>query len=129
MAEATPKIYLFYCSNSEGASRLVRPYAGEGRVKAVPVPCSGKIDILYIAKAFETGAEGVAVLTCPKGECRYLEGNLRAEKRMKSISALVEEAGLGKGRAVAIQVRKDNIEEASRDLKQFCTRLGGVRAG
>jgi coenzyme F420-reducing hydrogenase delta subunit len=128
MTKETPKIYLFYCANSAGAARLVRPYAGEGRVKAVPVPCSGKIDILYIAKAFETGAEGAAVLTCPKGDCHYLEGNLRAEKRMESISALVEEAGLGEGRAVAIQVCEDDIEKASGELERFCARLSGVRA-
>ena len=129
MTEKKPKIYIFYCTGSAGAAAMAQSYAGNGDVKAVPVPCSGKIDILYITKAFETGAEGMAVLTCPRGECRYLEGNLRAEKRVESIDALLEEAGLGKCRAITIQVREDTAREAAEELERFCARLGAMRAG
>ncbi len=117
------EIYLFYCSGSNGAAEVIRSFAGVCGIKAVPVPCSGKIDILYIAKAFENGAEGVAVLTCPRGECRYLEGNLRAEKRLKSIGALLEETGLGEGRTTAIPVGRGQTQQAAAELERFCARL------
>ena len=47
-------------------------------LKTISLPCSGKVDIPYLLKAFETGADGVAIVTCQKNECRHFEGNLRA---------------------------------------------------
>src|SRR5512136_365944 len=97
----TLQIYLFCCVSNFDPAEL-----GEmgGEFKTIPLPCSGKADILYLTKAFETGADGVAVLMCPEGECRYLEGNLRARKRLEAVDALLNEAGLGRGRAVVIQL-------------------------
>jgi len=39
-----------------------------------------------LIKAFETGADGVAIVTCPKNECRHFEGNLRAHKRAEAVN-------------------------------------------
>lgn len=127
MDREKPEIYLFYCSGSEGTDEVARSFASVCGIKAVPVPCSGKIDILYITKAFENGAQGVAVLTCPRGECRYLEGNLRAKKRMESIGALLEEIGLGKGRATAIQVGRGQTQQAAAELEGFCARINSLK--
>ena len=77
------KVYLFYCASSfDAVETALRPGECGDELKAIPIPCSGKIDILYLTKAFETGADCVAVLMCREGECRYLEGNLRARKRV-----------------------------------------------
>ena len=53
-------------------------------IKTISLPCSGKVDIPYLLKAFETGADGVAIVTCKKNECRHFEGNLRAHKRAEA---------------------------------------------
>ena len=96
---------------------------GGDELKTIALPCSGKIDILYLTKAFETGADGVAVLTCLQGECRYLEGNLRARKRVESIDALLDEIGLGKGRTVVIQLGDGKIQQAISELEKFWARI------
>ena len=120
----TGKIYLFYCANNLDATELIRSYVrGAGELKTIALPCSGKIDILYLTKAFETGADGIAVLTCLQGECRYLEGNLRARKRVESIDALLDEIGLGKGRTVVIQLGDGKIQQAISELDNFRARL------
>jgi coenzyme F420-reducing hydrogenase delta subunit len=90
---------------------------------AVLLPCSGKIDILYLTKAFETGADGVAVVMCPEGECRYLEGNLRARKRAEAVDALLEEIGLGKGRVAVIQMKDGGAGQAVQELADFLARV------
>ena len=97
--------------------------AHEDELKAIPLPCSGKVDILYLTKAFETGADGVAVVTCKQGECRYLEGNLRARKRVEAVDALLEEIGLGKGRMVIIQMGDGGIEQVMREVEDFRIRI------
>jgi len=118
------KIYLFYCSSNFDPVELVRGYSGhENEIKDIPLPCTGKIDILYLTKAFETGADGVAIVMCKQGECRYLEGNLRARKRAEAVDALLEELGLGKGRMVIIQMKDDGIEQVIREVEDFCNKI------
>jgi len=60
-----------------------------------------------LIKAFETGADGAILVTCMRGECKYLEGNLRAHRRAQAVDSLLEEIGLGKGRMVVIQQKED----------------------
>ena len=95
----------------------------EDELKAMPLSCSGEMDILYLTKAFETGADGVAIITCKQGECRYLEGDLRARKRAEAVDALLEETGLGKGRIVIIQMKDGGIEQVFREVDDFLTKI------
>jgi len=97
MAKRPLKIYLFFCSNTLDAD-AARRYAknqNDEQLKTISLPCSGKVDLLYLIKAFETGADGVVIVTCRKDACRYLEGNLRAVRRAEAVEALLEEVGLG----------------------------------
>jgi F420-non-reducing hydrogenase iron-sulfur subunit len=118
------KINLFCCSTSFEPAELAKGDNGHGdELKVIPLPCSGKIDILYLTKAFETGADGVAVITCKKGECLFLEGNLRAEKRVEAVDRLLEEIGLGKGRMVMIQMGDGGIEQLRQEVDDFRSRI------
>jgi len=67
-------------------------------VKVVRVPCTGRVDISLILKAFESGVDGVYLAGCLEGECHYLRGNLRAKKRVQYVKTLLDEVGLGSGR-------------------------------
>jgi coenzyme F420-reducing hydrogenase delta subunit len=126
---AATKIELFYCSSNAEVASLLQGYgAGNGGLKVMPVPCSGKIDILYLAKAFETGVDGVALVICPEGECRYLEGNLRARKRAAAVDALLAEVGVGEGRLAVIQMKAGGIDEVKHALDSFQARLKAMPA-
>lgn len=98
MSKFNPQILAFcchYCSYAAadlaGSMRLQYP----PNVKIVHLPCTGKVDPLYLLKAFERGADGVFVAGCLKGQCHYLEGNLRAEKRVNYVKGILDEIGLG----------------------------------
>jgi F420-non-reducing hydrogenase iron-sulfur subunit len=118
------RVYLFCCSpSSDIAEPIMRYSKHEDELKVIPLPCSGKMDILYLTKAFETGADGVAIITCKQGECRYLEGDLRARKRAEAVDALLEETGLGKGRIVIIQMKDGEIEQVLREVQDFLAKI------
>jgi len=70
-------------------------------VKIVSVPCTGKVDLIHILRAFEKGADGVYVLGCLEGECRYESGNIRARKRVEKAKDIIERIGIG-GERVAM---------------------------
>ena len=124
MTNQSIKIYLFCCSSSFDPEELARGCRERGNeLKAIPLPCSGKVDILYLTKAFETGADGVAIMTCKQGECRYLEGNLRARKRAEAVDTLLEELGLGKGHMVFIQMKDGGIEQVIHEVDDFRAKI------
>jgi coenzyme F420-reducing hydrogenase delta subunit len=64
-------------------------------IRVVRVPCTGKVDILHILRAFEKGADGVYVVGCMEGDCRFEKGNLRARKRVEQAQALLDTIGIG----------------------------------
>jgi F420-non-reducing hydrogenase iron-sulfur subunit len=119
-----PKIYLFHCATSYDQEELLKNYSPQaGEIKIISLPCSGKLDILYLTKAFDTGADGAAILICKEGECRYMEGNMRAKKRIQAVDELLQEAGLGKGRTRIIQMDDKGITGAIHQLEEFLLQI------
>jgi coenzyme F420-reducing hydrogenase delta subunit len=120
-------IYVFCCATSYDQAQLMRNFSPPGiEMKVISLPCSGKLDILYMVKAFETGADGAAVMICKEGECRYLEGNMRARKRAEMVEKMLEEVGLGEGRVTVIQMDDGGIESKMRELEGFCLRIASL---
>jgi len=94
MSEFEPKIVAYCCNfcafaaaDLAGAMRL--QYSPNVRI--VGLPCTGKVDAIHLMKAFEDGADGVFVAGCLEGQCHYLEGNLRAKKRVAYVKRLLAE--------------------------------------
>ena len=56
------------------------------------------MDLIHILRAFEKGADGVYVLGCMEGECRYDRGNFRARKRVDQAKEILDTVGIGGGR-------------------------------
>jgi F420-non-reducing hydrogenase iron-sulfur subunit len=120
-------IYVFCCATSYDQAQLTRHFNPQGiEVKVISLPCSGKLDILYLVKAFETGADGAAVMICKEGECRYLEGNMRARKRAEVVEKMLKEVGLGEGRVTVIQMDDRGIDSKIRELEEFCHQISDL---
>ncbi len=97
MSEFEPKIVAYCCNfcafaaaDLAGAMRLQYPH----NVRIIRLPCTGKVDAIHLMKAFEEGADGVFVAGCLEGQCHYLEGNLRAKKRVAYVKRLLAEVGI-----------------------------------
>ncbi len=97
MSDFEPKIVAFCCNfcafaaaDLAGAMRLQYP----PNVRIVKLPCTGTVDAIHLLKAFEDGADAVFVAGCLEGECHYLEGNLRARKRIEYVKKLLTEVGI-----------------------------------
>ena len=64
-------------------------------IRIIRVPCTGKVDVLHILRAFEKGADGVYVVGCMEGDCRFETGNLRARVRVKQAKGILDAIGVG----------------------------------
>ncbi|NVM02103.1 MAG: hydrogenase iron-sulfur subunit [Candidatus Helarchaeota archaeon] len=96
-----PKILAFLCNwcsyagaDLAGVSRFQYPPT----IRVIRVMCSGRVDPVFVLKAFENGVDGVLVGGCHPGDCHYISGNLAAEKRMTSLKNVLENLGLGADR-------------------------------
>jgi coenzyme F420-reducing hydrogenase delta subunit len=95
-------------------------------LRTLSLPCSGKATIPYLLKAFEKGADGVVLCTCPESQCKHLEGNLRASKRAEAVDGLLDEIGFGKGRIVVVTKERGRSEKLIDTIRQLQTELGEV---
>ena len=83
--EFKPLIVAFCCNwcsyagaDLAGTSRLSYP----AEVKIIRVPCSCRVNPLFILRAFQRGADGVILCGCHPGDCHYSTGNYYARRRM-----------------------------------------------
>ena len=92
-----PKIVAFCChycaytaADTAGASRMQYP----PNVRIVRLPCSGRIDVPMMLKAFTSGADGVYVVGCLDGDCHFILGNTHAKRRVPEAKRLLAEIGI-----------------------------------
>ena len=100
-ADWEPKIIAFLCNwcsyagaDLAGISRIQYP----PNVRVVRVPCSGRVNPLYIIKSLQHGADGVLVSGCHPGDCHYISGNYYARRRFALLKNLLEFVGVEPGR-------------------------------
>jgi F420-non-reducing hydrogenase iron-sulfur subunit len=92
-----PNIVAFVCNwctytgaDLAGTSRIVMA----PNVRIIRLPCTGRIDTLFILKAFERGADGVIVSGCHPADCHYTAGNYHARRRFAVFRELMDFVGI-----------------------------------
>lgn len=103
----SPQIIAFCChycayaaADLAGSQRIQYP-AG---VRIIHTPCTGNLEMEHILEAFEKGVDGILVVGCLEGGCHFVEGNLRARRRIDRVRSTLEEIGLGGERLQMVNV-------------------------
>lgn len=127
--EPKSKVTIFHCINvfGEGDALPAAAAADNAEINFVKMPCSSMVKDVFLLRAFEAGADVVAVLVCAEGACRYVEGNLRAKKRVKWVKALLDEIGLDGRRLALFNVTAGDTlaaEQFIRDASSLAAVLG-----
>lgn len=73
-----------------GISRIQYP----PNMRIIRVMCSGSVDPASILEAFRVGADGVLVAGCHPGDCHYISGNYKTQRRIALLKRLLEQLGL-----------------------------------
>lgn len=92
-----PRIIAFVCNwctyagaDLTGTARI--KYATN--VKIVRFPCTGRIDFMFLLKAFAGGADGIIVSGCHPNDCHYTSGNFHARRRWIVFRDLLDFLGI-----------------------------------
>jgi len=97
MDDFEPNIIGFLCNwcsyagaDLAGTSRMKYP----PNIKSIRVMCSGRVDPVFVLEALRKGADGVLVAGCHPGDCHYVSGNYKANRRMKLLKKLLAELAI-----------------------------------
>jgi F420-non-reducing hydrogenase iron-sulfur subunit len=136
MEEPFEPIIVCYCctwcsyaaADLAGSMRLQYP----PNVRIVKVPCTGRVDTIFLLRALENGADGVFVSGCLLGDCHYLSGNYRAKKRVAYVKELLGKIGMDPDRVEMVfnsSAMGPQFAQCCRDFTERIRNLGpGLRA-
>lgn len=117
-----PKIVAFCCNwcayagaDLAGISRKQYPT----NIRIIRVMCSGRVDSGLVLRCFEKGADGVMVLGCHPGDCHYISGNTKEEKRLTDLKAIIEMLGIEKQRFLLQWVSASEGERFANTVTEF----------
>ena len=127
-SEWEPKAVGFLCkwcsyagADLAGTSRKKYPT----NIGIIKVPCSARVDPLFILKALRLGFDGVLISGCHPGDCHYQTGNYRTRRRLAITKKLLEYLGIEPQRIQASWVSASEgakfaevVTEVTKDLKE-----------
>jgi coenzyme F420-reducing hydrogenase delta subunit len=124
-----PRIIAFccqYCAYSAadmaGSMRLQYP----PEVEIVLLPCTGRFDVILALKAFERGADGVYVAGCLEGNCHFLDGNVRARKRVGLLKKELAAVGFEPERVEMYNLSASQGPRFAEIAREFTRRVSGL---
>lgn len=113
------KATIFHCINVFDKDDALPSVDGDNvELDWVKLPCSSMVKDVFLLRAFEAGADAVVVIVCPEGSCRYVEGNLRAKKRVDWVKALLDEIGIGSRRLSLFNVPAGDTAAAGQIIQE-----------
>jgi coenzyme F420-reducing hydrogenase delta subunit len=118
-----------YCAYSAadmaGSMRLQYP----SNVEIVLVPCTGRFDAILALKALEGGADGVYAAGCLEGSCHFLDGNVRARKRVTHLKKELESVGVDPGRVEMYNLSASQGPRFAEIAREFSGRIAELGPG
>ena len=119
-SEFKPKISVFHCINSFNDAEAMSGRDNETvDLKFISMACSSMVKDVFLLRAFEAGADAVIVLVCPEGQCRFVEGNIRAKLRVAWVQNLLDEIGLNGKRLALHNISAKDTDDAGKAIQEM----------
>ncbi len=123
------RIVVFVCNWGPHAAFQALQDSGAGiphEVRMIRIPCSGRISKSLLFRAFEMGADGVALVGCESGSCRYGSGTLNAERNVADTRGILDLLGLGEDRMCWTTFLPEDSAGLLAFLEEFKSRIAAL---
>ena len=127
--EYRPLIVAFCCNwcsyagaDLAGSSRLSYP----ADVKIIRVPCSCRINPLFVLRAYQRGADGVIIAGCHPGDCHYTSGNYFARRRMALLFSMLDYLGIERQRTRVEWISAAEGAKFSKTMNEFAETVAAL---
>ena len=88
-------------------------------IHLVKVPCTGRIDPLFILNAVQGGADGVMISGCLPEKCHFKEGNLAARRQLAEFSQFLDYIGYAQDRVLFVWLDLQDRGRIQQELAAF----------
>ena len=88
-------------------------------IHLVKVPCTGRIDPLFILNAVQGGADGVMISGCLPEKCHFKEGNLAARRQLAEFSQFLDYIGYAQDRVRFVWLDLQDRGRIQQELAAF----------
>lgn len=129
MGDYEPTIVAFVCNwctytaaDLAGTSRLSYPT----NVRLIRVMCTGMVDPKYVIKALLEGADAVLISGCHIGDCHYINGNLKARRRIKLLKEILPRFGFDERRVKLTWIGASDGIQFAETIKEMVPALKGL---
>lgn len=130
---ATKPLIVAFCCNwcsyagadLAGTSRLNYP----ADVKIVRVPCSCRVNPLFVLRAFQRGADGVIIAGCHPGDCHYTSGNYFARRRMAMLFSMLDFLGIERERTRVEWISAAEGSKFATTMREFAAQVAALGKG
>jgi coenzyme F420-reducing hydrogenase delta subunit len=129
MTEYNPTIIAFVCNwctytaaDLAGTSRLSYP----PNVRLIRMMCTGMVDPKYVIKAFLEGADGVLISGCHPGDCHYINGNLKARRRVKLLKEILPRFGFDDRRLKLTWIGASEGTDFAKTMKELVDEVKSI---
>ena len=127
--EYKPKIVAFCCNwcsyagaDGAGSARLGYPED----VKIIRIPCSCRVNPMFILRAFQRGADGVIIAGCHPGDCHYTSGNYFTRRRMALLFSMLDYLGIERERTRVEWISAAEGAKFSKTMNEFVATVGAL---
>ena len=124
-----PLIVAFCCNwcsyagaDLAGSNRLGYP----ADVKIIRVPCSCRVNPMFILRAFQRGADGVIICGCHPGDCHYTSGNYYTRRRMALLFSMLDYLGIERERTRVEWVSAAEGAKFAATMNDFAEKVAGL---
>ncbi|MCD8350696.1 MAG: hydrogenase iron-sulfur subunit [Planctomycetaceae bacterium] len=124
-----PLIVAFCCNwcsyagaDLAGTSRLSYP----ADVKIIRVPCSCRVNPMFILRAFQRGADGVIIAGCHPGDCHYTSGNYFARRRMSLLFSMLDYLGIERQRTRVEWISAAEGSKFAKTMSEFAEQVAAL---
>ncbi|MCX8030078.1 MAG: FAD-dependent oxidoreductase [Thermodesulfovibrionales bacterium] len=114
-----PFVIGFLCTHHVGVIGFDLPE----NIFKIPLHCISRIDTLDILSAFENGADGVLVLHCEDGTCKYKGIKERVILRIQNACKMLESLKIDKGRLTMLTMKTTEDEHYKKACLNFLSQI------
>ncbi|MCK4368364.1 MAG: hydrogenase iron-sulfur subunit [Dehalococcoidales bacterium] len=117
-----PKILVFRCQWA-----VFPPLDEESspNIRAIDLPCAGRVDAFHLLEAFQKGADGVLIAACPEEDCRQEGVSAKAQHWVEALKQRLGQIGFG-DRLHFCFVARRHPEQMDKELRQFGQKIEAI---
>jgi len=120
---------IFFCQNigykKEDLGEFLSP-SPDASIRFVGLPCSGKIEVQFLLKTFETGVDAIFILGCLDGTCHHVEGNRKMRKRVQYVKDILNKIDIDGDRLEMFQISHDSPQGVQEVMTRVTEGITGL---